>query len=275
MSTCLHQAYIDQMVVSNGAVFVINIKLSDNSYLDLMPNCEYNNSDYKIDFQTPIESPFENVYKYNGIEKTVLLSLDEDNSQENLNVILLNNNQAKTNQLEGILFLEDIFWCENTGENKNIQLEVYNNFQFLNEIDLNGDFITIESNYSNFLTKLNNNNLKGFYLFDNEKTMNNDNFVINNNNFTVIINTLKNKKNSDYGNFDSFVFLSIMLKNSKKLKLKDNIINYLKNTIQQYYQKFSNEQKEYFRNNFSELSDLINSFNNVGMFSKFLNSFTR
>jgi hypothetical protein len=269
MSTCLHQAYIDQMVVSNGAVFVINIKLSNVIHLELWPNCEFNNKDYKFNFETPIESPFTNVYKYDGLEKTALLSLEENVSLEEnkkskkyLKYNLYNNNIAKTKKLEGILFLENIFWCENTGENKNIQLEIYNKFQFLDEI--NGNFLTINSNYNIFIQKLNDNNSKGFYLLQ----FSVNDFVIYNNEFAVIINFYKNNNHSIYGNIDYLVFLSMMLKNSKELKLNNDIINYLKNTIKQDYNKFSKKQKKYFKENFSELNDYINN-----LFSGFLNFF--
>jgi hypothetical protein len=251
MSTCLHQAYIEQMVVSNGTVFVINIKLSDGLYLDLVPNCEYNNSDYQIDFETPIKSPFLDEYKYNGIDNTALLLLNKNTNKKNLK----NNNIAKKNSLEGILFVENIFWCENTDENKNIQLKIYKKFEFLDEI--NGNFLMIESNYNDFLTKLNNNNSKGFYLFNNEFTLND--FVIYNNEFAVIIGQTYGKLNKDYGNTDSLVFLSIMHENSTKLNLESNIINFLKEKIKLYYEYYDLDlaHLNIFKNDFKKIEDHI------------------
>jgi hypothetical protein len=246
MSTCLDQAYIEQMIISNGAVFVIKIKLLNNSYLDLVPNCEFNNKDYKFDFQTPIDTLFENIYKYNGIEKTALLSFNLD---EHINI------KEQQDNLKGILFLEDLFWCENTDENKKIQLEIYNKFQFLYEN--NGDFLTIESNYNDFLTKLNNNNSKGFYLFNNQFNYREFVVEITNNNFAVIFNIFLKKEFNNYGNADSLVFLSIMHKKSKKLNLNNNIINYLKKTIEQYYNELNENQLNNFKIDFSKLNDYI------------------
>ena len=255
MSTCLHQAYKDQMFVSNGAVFVIKIKLLDNSYFDLWPNCEFNNKDYKIDFQTPIDTLFENVYKYNGIIKTALLSLDEDINKNNLKNNLLINIKEQQNNLKGIIFLEDLFWCENTDENKKIQLEIYNKFQFLYEN--NGDFLTNQFNYNIFIQKLNDNNYKEFYLFNNKFSDRNFVVEITNNNFAVIFNIFLKKEFNNYGNVDSLVFLSIMHKRSKKLNLNDNIINYLKETIEQYYKELNENQLNNFKIDFEKLNDYI------------------
>jgi hypothetical protein len=48
--SCLEEAYKDQMLIINS-VFVIYIQLPNDSILELMPNCQFNNSNFKIDFK--------------------------------------------------------------------------------------------------------------------------------------------------------------------------------------------------------------------------------
>jgi hypothetical protein len=253
MSTCLHQAYIDQLFISNNGL-VIKIKLPTDIIYNLMPNCKYNNSNYRIDFETPIKSPFPDEYKYNGIDNTALLSLDETNSKNNLDDNLYNNNLAQYFNLDGILFLKNIFWCENTDVNKNIQLKIYKKFEFLDEI--NGNFLNNEKKYVEFAQILNyNNQIYNFYLFNDNFSFNN--FVIdNNNNFAVIIKNIYKKDFSDYGWADSLIFYSIMHKNSTELNLGSNIIEFLKNRIKEYYPYLI--KIEGFKKDYTELNEYIN-----------------
>jgi hypothetical protein len=219
-----------------------------------MPNCKYNNSNYRIDFETPIKSPFPDEYKYNGIDNTALLSLDEDNSQKNLDNNFFTNNQAQHYNLEGILFLKNIYWCKHNVYNKNIQLEIYDKFQFLNENSTY--FLTHKSNYDNFLKKINTNNYNDFYLFNDEFTFNN--FVIDNNNeFAVIIRNIYIKNFKKYGFVDSLVFLSIMHRYSKELNLETNIINFLNKKIKEYYNNFIEEELKIFEKDYKKLNEYI------------------
>ena len=265
MSTCLHQAYIEQMFISTGVVFVINIKLSNNLYLDLRPNhCEFINFG-KIDFETPIDSPFNEEYIYHGIDNTSLVDydIDENNIEEEQKELISDNRLAKENALDGIIYLLFIYFCKPS--QIFIKISVYNKFKYLKNSN-SEQILKNKEVFNNFLKKLNNNNKKNFYLINienNENNENNENYNYNyftfdnNDEFAIIIDILEEQDYNDYGNADSVLFLSIMHQNSKKLNLNDDIINYLKETIKQYYIELNQTQLKNFNDDHIILSIYI------------------
>jgi hypothetical protein len=52
---CLNEAYEDQL-----KMITIGIKLFDNNYLYIQPDCDFDNSQMKIDFETPFKTKISN-----------------------------------------------------------------------------------------------------------------------------------------------------------------------------------------------------------------------
>jgi len=254
---CLNEAYDDQLKM----IDIIKIKLSNDEFLEIQPNCNFSTSNYGIDFEHPFKTEFsKNTYKYANDAKFALVDYckKQECNDDYFKMKLKNDgiykkieNLRKNNIVfNGYLKIHDFQKCHNSEENSYIFITITNEFKKITDIDFNKLQILSQ--------KLDNNNEKDIYFLDNNSKI--DDFVISNNEYVVYNEDFDIKTYADFGRADSCAMYGLfMLHNTNRPEKRK-----LKSLYEKRFNNLTPLQKDNFKKIFNK---------NFKNFKKFIKSF--
>ena len=247
---CLNEAYNDQLKM----IDIIKIKLLNNRFLEIQPNCNFSTSKYGIDFENPFITEFsKNTYKDANDAKFALVEYcTPKNCNKNYFKMKIENNgiykkieNLRKNNifLNGELNIHDFQKCHNSEENSYIFITITNGFEKITDIDFNKLKILSK--------ELDINNKTGIYFLDNTSIF--DDFVISNNKYVVYNDDFNEKTYDDFGQADSCAMYGLFMLHNTNSAENTKLIN----LYEKRYDNLTPLQKNNFKLNFNKLYELI------------------